>query len=69
MDAELKKVKVKVKAVCPRCKQVSNVSKNSIGNKWGIDDVKCSLCFKNDMVFVNLQLTPFEKSKLQGKTS
>lgn len=53
----------KVKAVCPLCGWVSNVSKHLIGNKWGIDDVKCTPCFHDRSIFVNLQLTEFEKQR------
>lgn len=58
----------KIRVVCPLCGQVSNVSKKLIGNKWGIDDVKCSLCFTERSTFVNLVPTKFEKERLINET-
>ena len=57
----------KVKAVCPLCGWVANVRRSLIGNKWGIDDVKCSRCFSERSTLVNLQLTPFEQARNKDK--
>ncbi len=51
----------KVKAVCPLCKQISNIPRNKI--KSGIVGMKCRPCFNERSVFVNLQLTYFELQK------
>ncbi len=53
----------KVKAICPLCGWVSNVPRKLIGNQYGINDVKCSPCFKERNTFVNLELTNFEKEQ------
>ena len=49
----------KIKVICPKCRQVSNVPSHLIGNKRGIDDMKCSPCFSKRMTFVNLVPTRF----------
>lgn len=57
-------VEKKVKMVCPKCGTVGEVlEKHSHGEK--IDGIKCSSCFKERFVFVNLVLTNYEKNKLK----
>ena len=43
-----------VKVHCPRCGKQGKVSIQHTGNMRGIDDAKCSRCFNEDLVFVNL---------------
>ena len=44
----------KVQVRCPRCNWHGEVFVRLTGNKWPIDDAKCSRCFREDLVFVNL---------------
>ena len=59
----------KVKVICPLCGVVGEVRQSLVGNKYGIDDAKCSLCLEERGVFVNLQLTNFEKQRLNNSVS
>lgn len=43
-----------VKVECPRCNRQGKVPIQHTGNKWPVDDAKCSRCFNDDLVFVNL---------------
>lgn len=45
----------KIKVICPNCGATSKVLPKAIGYSWGIDRVKCSQCFHERNIFVNLQ--------------
>lgn len=44
----------KVKTHCPLCETEYETPIQWTDNDWGIDNAKCSRCFKEDLVFVNL---------------
>ncbi len=44
----------RVETECPRCYTKYNTPITLTENKQGIDDAKCSKCFREDFVFVNL---------------
>ena len=44
----------RVETECPRCYDRYNTPITLTENKQGIDNVKCSRCFREDSVFVNL---------------
>ena len=44
-----------VKVFCPNCNAVSSIPLSYVNNEWGIDNVKCSPCFRDRLVFVNLE--------------
>lgn len=46
-----------VKVHCPRCGTQGKVPIQHTGNMWAVDDIKCSRCFNEDLVFVNLVRT------------
>lgn len=43
-----------VKVHCPRCSNKGKVLIQLTGNQQPVDDAKCSRCFNEDLVFVNL---------------
>lgn len=43
-----------VKVHCPRCAKQGKVPIQHTGNILPVDDAKCSRCFNEDLVFVNL---------------
>jgi len=44
----------RVETECPRCDAKYKTPITWTGNKQGIDNAKCSRCFSEDFVFVNL---------------
>ncbi len=48
----------KTKVICPSCKAISNVPTNNACAEQPIDRPKCSTCFRERSVFVNL--IPFD---------
>ncbi len=43
-----------VEVLCPRCGKRGKVPMQHTGNKTPVEDAKCSRCFSEDFVFVNL---------------
>ena len=44
----------RVKTHCPRCEKEYETPIQWTETDWGIDTAKCSRCFREDFVFVNL---------------
>ncbi len=55
-----------VKMVCPHCGNVREIPIEHSKGK-GIDGLKCSPCFRERAIFVNLELTQFEINKKTEK--
>ncbi len=59
---EKKMTKETVRMMCPHCGNVREIPVKYSKGK-GIDGLKCSPCFKDRSIFVNLVLTQFEINK------
>ena len=56
----------KIKMICPNCGNVREIPK-TLSKMIEIDGVKCSPCFHERSIFVNLVLTKFEMDRINEK--